>query len=160
MLNLISLKLTDEQLADIKKKVTDLKTALKPVLEANIGEGKKRQFMGQGSKGFVDDCRDTALQFPEILPGTFSIDEMETDLAYVGQIASVSSELLSLTKQVLKTEQTAGQDLMDASNTIYNLIKNEAKRDKAKYGGVETRLKQRYQQQRKEKEKPVQIIGG
>ncbi len=154
MLNQISFDITDALRDEFISDLRSLKAKLNLPNNLPIA-GKARQNMGQGSKGYIQDCISEAKTAPEVPSGLIDVKEMDTDWHLVGNLDPILAELVPLTSTLVNLRQLAGQDLMAAGNQIKKNFNDAAKTD-PKYRSASDKLNKRYEQAARQKDPAAQ----
>ncbi len=127
MANRISANLTKTEFETIRDALAEIRTILSFLLEIEPQERKRGQKMGQASLGFVQECLNTALTNPFVLPRSFDTQAFQGDYDLYTILADVDRDLENLFQKVRDTLLICGKDLMQQSNIVYNRVKEEAR---------------------------------
>lgn len=153
MLNQISFDIADALRDEFISDLRSLKAKLNLPNNLPIA-GKARQNMGQGSKGYIQDCIGEAKTAPEVPSGLIDVKEMDMDWHLVNNLDPILAELVPLTSTLVNLRQLAGQDLMAAGNQIKKNFNDAAKSD-PKYKAASDKLNKRYEQAARQKDAAV-----
>lgn len=129
MVNRISAELSAESLTDIKKKISDIRTELPFLLSLTKEERRQKQNMGQGGVGFGKAALKAAQTHSEVLPVKFNAAEFNKDVALYESLQAILSDLSTLCQNVDDTVLLLGQEIMEQSNDVYEVMKLAGKRE-------------------------------
>ena len=121
--NLVSLHLTDDDLAAIDTALETLEQKLATLVELSVDERRALTKMGEKSEAF---CRQTLIvlaQNPQIIPGELSLREAENDLDHLDRLRPRFARLRRLAGCADDTEMALGSDVMAAALEGYALAK-------------------------------------
>ncbi len=158
MANFLSLEISPDLLAELQAAAAQVKKAVDQLPDDLPNAGRSRQNMGQASIGYVQAAHNAAKANPEVIPAIFRIDEMQKDLLCVEQVGDLLAVLEPQMAKLLNIRATAGQDLMNAANTVKKYF-NSAAEDDAKYQIASDTLNKRYEKAKREKTEPP-VNGG
>ena len=122
--NLVSIKITPEDLDKINAAVAELNNTLKPLL-VSLTPDERREIpkMGDGTAPFVEKVMDYAKSNPEFAPPYMDVPEMEVDLNAVQALTTVYRPLLQLMHQLDDSIMLSGSEAYVASLAYYNSVK-------------------------------------
>ena len=121
--NLISLTLTDAQLAAVDAALEALEANFGNLLSLEASERRGLTKMGDKSEAF---CRQTLMalvQNPQVVPGSLDLAEANQDLRTLDQLRPRLARLQRLGERASDTEMALGSDVMTASLMGYGLLK-------------------------------------
>lgn len=120
--NLVSLELSNEQLAQAEQAVTALEQALAGLVSLSIGERRRLPKMGQKSEVFCRQTLRVLAQNPQIVPPGLELAEAQADLQALDQLAPLLDRLQRLAERGRDTEMALGADIMDVALEGYALL--------------------------------------
>ena len=120
--NLVSLVLSNEQLAQAEQAVTALEQALAGLVSLSIGECRRLTKMGQKSEVFCRQTLRVLAQNPQIVPPGLALAEAQADLLALDQLAPLLDRLQRLAERGRDTEMALGADVMDVALEGYALL--------------------------------------
>ena len=120
--NLVSLVLSNEQLAQAEQAVTTLEQALAGLVSLSIGERRRLPKMGQKSEVFCRQTLRVLAQNPQIVPPGLGLAEAQADLQALDQLAPLLNRLQRLAERGRDTEMALGADVMDVALEGYALL--------------------------------------
>jgi hypothetical protein len=129
MINRISAEMNKENISDIKKKLNEIRSAMPFLLSLTKEERTNKQNIGQGGVGFGKAALKAAQTHDEILPAKFSAAEFEKDVVLYEQLQMLISDLSTLCQNMDDTILLLGQEIMEQSNDMYDIVKLAAKRE-------------------------------
>lgn len=121
--NLISLTLTDEQLASADAALTALEQAFAALIALDGEQRKGLNRMGGKSEQF---CRQTLTvlgQNPQVVPASIGLAEAQADLAALDRLRPRLQRLQKLTERAEDSETALGSDVMSLALEGYALLK-------------------------------------
>lgn len=121
--NLVSLTITDDQLATALAGLAQIEAALPGLVSLDPGERKSVLYMGQKSEVF---CRQTVRvlgQNPQIVPASLDLAGAQADLAALDQLRPVLERLQRLVSRADDTAIALGSDIMDVALDGYGQLK-------------------------------------
>ena len=121
--NLVSLHLTDDDLAAIDTALETLEQKLATLVELSVDERRALTKMGEKSEAF---CRQTLIvlaQNPQIIPGELSLREAENDLDHLDRLRPRFARLRRLAGRADDTEMALGSDILDFALDGYAVAK-------------------------------------
>lgn len=78
--------------------------------------------MGEKSVDFVQDALVIAKEYPQILPGKFSLEEFESDANLLEALVPIQVGVNELNKKIDDTVTGLGGDCMAAALEVYNFL--------------------------------------
>ena len=120
--NLVSLELSNEQLAQAEQAVTALEQALAGLVSLSIGERRRLPKMGQKSEVFCRQTLRVLAQNPQVVPPGLDLAEAQADLLALDQLAPLLDRLQRLAERGRDTEMALGADVMDVALEGYALL--------------------------------------
>ena len=120
--NLVSLVLSNEQLAQAEQAVTALEQALAGLVSLSIGERRRLPKMGQKSEVFCRQTLRVLAQNPQVVPPGLALAEAQADLLALDQLAPLLDRVQRLAERGRDTEMALGADVMDVALEGYALL--------------------------------------
>ena len=120
--NLVSLVLSNEQLAQAEQAVTTLEQALAGLVSLSIGERRRLPQMGQKSEVFCRQALRLLAQNPQVVPPGLDLAAAQADLLALDQLAPLLDRLQRLAERGRDTEMALGADVMDVALEGYALL--------------------------------------
>ena len=120
--NLISLDLSADDIAEFDAALAVIEKFVKPLLSLTAEEAKGLSKMGDKSEQF---CRQAAMvlgQNRDMLPATFALDEMVSDLAAFDTLRPRTLRLHDAIAKLDDTLMALGSDVMVAASKGYGLM--------------------------------------
>jgi hypothetical protein len=121
--NLISLTLTDNQLAIVDQCLTDIETQLMELIAMNTAQRRGLMRMGDKSETFCRQTVNVLAQNPQIVPPSIKLAEALADLAALDRLRPRLQRLMRLTERASDTEIALGSDVMNAALQGYALLR-------------------------------------
>lgn len=123
--NLVSFKIPEADLAEIRACIATLQTKLMPHLTTLSPEERQEMLkMGDKTVSFVQKTVEYCKNNPDLVPPFLDIDELAVDLAAVETIRSFYQPLLQITDSLLDTMSLSGSESFSASLMFYSAVKN------------------------------------
>ncbi|MCQ4163101.1 hypothetical protein [Tahibacter harae] len=125
--NLISLTLSDADLAAIDGALATLEEKFVPLISLQPGEVRALAKMGDKSEAF---CRQTLTileQNPQVVPPSLNVAEAQADLRAVDQLRPRMARLERLSKRADDTVIALGSDILTAALEGYALLRVSGK---------------------------------
>ena len=157
--NNISTTLAPADLDTILKDVNAIEQKLAFLVSVTAKDKRARQLMGPGSIGFVQFGLNTAKNNQEILARNFSVEEYEKDVILVSQLQQLHGKVAPLAQKIKDTLVVLGQELMEQTNEVYNVVKREA-RSNGKLKQIADEMGARYEVSRDEEGTPPLLKAG
>ncbi len=152
--NLVSLVLSNEQLAQAEQAVTTLEQALAGLVSLSIGERRRLPKMGQKSEVFCRQTLRVLAQNPQIVPPGLGLAEAQADLLALDQLAPLLGRQQRLAERGRDTEMALGADVMDAALEGYALLKVSGKQQGL--DGLRKELSSRWARSRSAEPEPAE----
>ena len=121
--NLVSLVLSNEQLAQAEQAVATLEQALAGLVSLSIGERRRLTKMGQKSEVFCRQTLRVLAQNPQVVPPGLDLAEAQADLLALDQLAPLLDRLQRLAERGRDTEMALGAAVLDAALEGYGLLR-------------------------------------
>ena len=121
--NLVSLDITDAQVAAALDALTALEGALPGLISLDPEERRSLVKMGQKSEFFCRQALSVLAQNPQIVPPSIGLAEAQADLHALDQLRPVLDRLQRLAERGADTEIALGSDAMDVAREGYALLK-------------------------------------
>jgi hypothetical protein len=125
--NMISIAWTDAELAEVDQALTTLETRLANLAALTPAQVRGLAKMGDKSEAFCRQTLNVLTMNPQILPPTFSVAEVQADLAAFDKLRPLLARLQRLTDRADDTSIALGSDLMAAALEGYALLKVSGK---------------------------------
>ncbi len=123
MENRIDITLTTTDVEEILAAIETIRTKLPFLVALTVEESRSLARLGDKSRAFVSKAIDLAEKHPEILPGTFELDELQTDMALFETLYPITSSLGQLHNLLQDTTALAGSEAYTAARLVYNYAK-------------------------------------
>lgn len=134
--NLISADLSEATFNEIAGHVAAIRALLPFLIDLDTDDRRKLLIMGSGTLGFADDAVDLTRQHGDILPRSFSGDELQRDRGLYTQMLRVQNLIDPLKDLVDDTTLAVGSDLFQGALEVYTFAKVAGKGT-----GLEERVK-------------------
>ena len=121
--NLVSLQLSNEQLALAEQGLAALEQAFAGLVSLTVGERRRLTKMGEKSEVFCRQALRVLAQNPHIVPESLGLAEAQADLVALDQISPLLDRLQRLAERGRDTEMALGADVMNAALVGYGLLK-------------------------------------
>ena len=121
--NLLSLTLTDEQIAAIDGALTALETATTGLIAMDNATRRQINKMGDKSEAFVRQTLLVLEQNPDVVPPGLGLAEAQADLHALDRLRPVLARLQRLSERATDSEMALGSDLMNVALEGYALLK-------------------------------------
>lgn len=121
--NLVSLNLTDEQIAAALAGLQQVEAALPGLIALESGERRGMMLLGPRSEPFARQTLRVLAQNPGIVPPSLNLAEAQADLAVLDRLTPVLELLQKLAARVEDTVAALGSDVMDVALEGYGQIK-------------------------------------
>lgn len=126
--NLISATVSPEDKADILQKLKDIKEKLNFLISLQPDEIKSLIKMGNSYLPFVDKAHEAVTAHPEIMPGTFDLEEFKRDYSLTKDLIPIMNEVNALAEGLQNTMMAVRSDAMNSSLEIYGAVKSNVDR--------------------------------
>jgi len=120
--NLISAQLSGETIAEIQQHLDGIKAKLPFLLSLSAEEKVALLVLGNAYKPLVDKAGEAVEHYPQILSGTFNINEFKQDFELLKSFETVVRQVRDLAITVEDTNVAIGSDLLSASFEIYGEV--------------------------------------
>lgn len=121
--NLVTLTLTDAQLAAVDQALSDLETQLVDLVALTVPERRKLNRMGDKSEAFCRQTLSVLAQNPQVVPPSLKLAESQGDLVALDALRPRLQRLQRLSERATDTEALLGSDVMRCSLDGYALLK-------------------------------------
>ena len=122
--NLISLTLSEAELAEMDAAISTLETTLcRHMIDLSVAERRSLAKMGDKSEAFCRQTLNVLSQNPGVVPANLDLDEAKRDLLALDQLRSRTTRLRQLLGRAEDTETALGSDVMNAALNGYALLK-------------------------------------
>lgn len=121
--NLVSLQLSNEQLAQAEQAIASLEQALAGLVSLSIADRRRLTKMGQKSEVFCRQTLRVLEQNPQIVPPGMGLAEAQADLSALDQLSPLLDRLQRLAERGRDTEMALGADVMDLALEGYGLLR-------------------------------------
>jgi hypothetical protein len=122
--NLISLTLSEAELAEMDAAINTLETTLsRHMIDLSVDERRSLAKMGDKSEAFCRQTLNVLSQNPGVVPANLDLDEAKRDLLALDQLRSRTTRLRQLLGRAEDTETALGSDVMSAALNGYALLK-------------------------------------
>jgi hypothetical protein len=126
--NLVSASLAEEKAAGILKKIKEVRNDLDFLVSLSPEEMQGLVKTGNNFMPFVEKAYNVICSHPEIMPGTFDIEEFKRDYHLSKDLIPIVNESAALTEGLQNTHTAVKSDSMTGSLEIYSAVK--ASKDK------------------------------
>jgi len=126
--NLVSLTLTDAQLAEIDQALAALENQFVELVALTPAQRRAMPKMGEKSEAFCRQTISLLQQNPQIVPATVSVPDAVADLTALDRLRPRAQRLARLSERVNDTQTALGSDVMATSLQGYALLKVAGKR--------------------------------
>lgn len=120
--NLVSLDITDAQVAAALDGLTALEGALAGFISLDNDERRSLTKMGPKSEFFCRQALSVLAQNPQIVPPSLGLADAQADLRALEQLRPVLDRLQRLAERGADTETALGSDIMDVAREGYGLL--------------------------------------
>lgn len=151
--NLISLQLSDEDIAALNTLMADMESRLRGLLALDNATRRQLTKMGDKSEAFVRQTMLVLTQNPEIVPPALGLPEALADLKALDQLRPLLHRMQRLVERMEDSEMALGSDLMNVALEGYGLLKVSG-RNKGLEGASEA-LSARFSRSRKPEPVPA-----
>jgi hypothetical protein len=121
--NLMSLNLTDDQLAAIDTALNTLETALSDLIAFTPDQRRGLTRMGPKSEAFCRQTLTVLAQNPQIIPASVDLREAQNDLNALDRLRPRLARLQRLTERAEDSHDALGSDVMSLALEGYALLK-------------------------------------
>ena len=150
--NKVSVQIPAKTLTDVKAKVKEIQTLLKPYLIAMTPEERGAALkMGDATEPFVQKVIDYAKTDPQFLPPYFNVDDIEVDFNATRDLNSVARPLEQIMNGLSDTILLSGSEAFQATLSFYNSVGYASKAKVPGAKSIHDNLKSRFNGQGKKK---------
>jgi hypothetical protein len=121
--NLLSITITDDQLAAADNALAALEAALSNLIALTVDERRSLTRMGPKSESFCRQTLTALAQNPQIIPPSVNLQEAQADLAALERLRPRLARLQRLTERAEDTDAALGSDVMGLALEGYALLK-------------------------------------
>ena len=121
--NLVSLNLTDEQIAAALAGLQQVEAALPGLIALESGERRGMMLLGPRSEPFARQTLRVLSQNPGIVPPSLNLADAQADLAALDKLTLVLERLQKLAARVDDTVNALGSDVMATALEGYGQLK-------------------------------------
>jgi hypothetical protein len=121
--NLLSLTLTDAQIADIDAALSTLEKAFSGLISLTQDQRRGLTKMGPKSEAFCRQALTVLAENPQVIPPSVDLKEAQADLAALDRLRPRLARLQRLTERAEDTDVALGSDVMALSLEGYALLK-------------------------------------
>lgn len=121
--NLVSLNLTDEQIAAALAGLQQVEAALPGLIALESGDRRGMMLLGPRSEPFARQTLRVLAQNPGIVPPSLNLADAQADLAALDKLTPVLERLQKLAARIDDTVAALGSDVMDVALEGYGQIK-------------------------------------
>lgn len=125
--NKISASVPSGEKDEILTKIAEIRSKLSFLMNLTKDERSQLRKMGNKNNAYVVDCLRAGQAFPEILPSTINIPELQKDLDLATSLNEMAVPLRSLLEGIEDTIMAAGSDAIMTADQIYAYLKQGAK---------------------------------
>jgi len=120
--NLISAQLNSEAIAEIQQHLDGIKAKMPFLLSLSAEEKVTLLVLGNVYKPLVDKAGEAVEHYPQILSGTFDINEFKQDFELLKAFETVVRQVRDLATTIEDTNIAIGSDLLSASFEVYGEV--------------------------------------
>lgn len=143
--NLVTVKIEEADLTEIKAAISVLQTKLMPHLKSlNADERHDLPKMGDKSVAFVQKAMEHCSQNPELAPQFLDVKEFSQDMFALETLRSLHQPIAQISDALSDTMTMSGSDAYAAALMFYNSVKSAKKSNVAKAGTIYDDLSVRY----------------
>ena len=132
MQNLISLSLSEQDLADLDAALATLRRVMEPMVTLQPGERRWLAKMGPKSEAFCSQTIMLLVNNPDIVPKSLGLPEALSDQKALEQLRPRFALLHQLAEKAEDTETALGSDIMSIALEGYRLLSVSGKGDALK----------------------------
>jgi hypothetical protein len=133
MQNIISLNLTNEDLAAIDAAIATLKGAFAAFVTLQPDDRRSLMKMGDKSEAFCRQTLSLLAANPQMVPPNLGLEEAQADLTALDQIRPRIQQLRQLVERADDTEMALGSDVIGVALEGYALLKVSGKGEGLKH---------------------------
>lgn len=123
MQNLVSLNLSETQLAAVDSALLELETQLAGLVALPPGSKRRYQNMGDKSEAFCRQTLRVLSENPQLVPPSLEVAEAQRDMATLDQLRQRAVRLSRLMSRLEDTNFALGSDVMQVATQGYALLK-------------------------------------
>ena len=132
MQNLISVTLTDQDIADLDAALATIRRLMTPMIALTRDDRQAITKMGPKSEAFCNQVIALLVNNPQIVPPSLGLEETLADKKALEQLRPRFALLHQLSEKADDTEMALGSDLMNAAIEGYRLLSVSGKGDALK----------------------------
>ncbi len=157
--NLVSLKLTNKEIATLQGHFKAISDLLKPHMVALTNE-ERRQMpkMSDKSVPFVEKALQYAKKYPELVPAFIDMSEMGIDVRAVETLNDLHQDAHRICGNLDDTRMLAGSEAYVAALAFYNSVKMGTKMNVPAAKQVYEDLKKRFEAQGQRREETPEAV--
>jgi len=126
MENKVSASLGEDDYKIIMDAIQTVKERLPFLLSLSAQERQRLTKFGDKSRSFAGKALEVATQYPNFLPGTFDLADLQKDVKLYDQLASIETSLSQLEDMLEATCLQTGAEVMRSALGIYQALKGSA----------------------------------
>ena len=124
--NVLSVKISAEQSAEVDRLLDELNSKLGPTVELSVESRKRLVKMGRKNVDFVDRGYRHANINPEYLTGKLPLEEFKKDIELANWMRNVEKKLGLIANKIKDTALTAEAEAYQSARLYYNAAKAAA----------------------------------
>jgi hypothetical protein len=121
--NLVTLNLSDDQLAAVDQALFDLESQLTTLIALNVDQRRSLRRMGVKSEAFCRKTLSLLEQNPQVVPPSMALTNAQADLSSLDQLRPRVLRLRRLSERATDTQVALGSDVMMTALQGYALLK-------------------------------------
>jgi hypothetical protein len=121
--NVVSLSLSSDQIEQVQGALAVLEKNLSGLVSLSVDQRRELRKMGPKSEMFARKAHDVISQSPEILSGSFDLEEFGLDIQALDQLRPIFTRLAGLAQRADDTEMALGSDIYTAALEAYRFAK-------------------------------------
>jgi len=121
--NRVNATVEPEAIESVMQAIADIRGFLPFLIDLSLEERKTLARMGDKSRAFVDRAYDLAVQNPDFLPRSFSIDDMKMSVELFDAMHPLIMAIRQLLELMDDTYKAVGADAYSAALAVYNYAK-------------------------------------
>lgn len=125
--NLVTLNLSDDQLAVVDQALFALESQLTTLIALNVDQRRSLRRMGVKSEAFCRKTLSVLEQNPQVVPSSLSLTDAQSDLSSLDKLRPRVQRLQRLSERAVDTEIALGSDVMMTALQGYALLKVSGK---------------------------------
>jgi Leucine-rich repeat (LRR) protein len=125
--NLVTLNLSDDQLAVVDQALFALESQLTTLIALNVDQRRSLRRMGVKSEAFCRKTLSVLEQNPQVVPSSLSLSDAQADLSSLDKLRPRVQRLQRLSERAVDTEIALGSDVMMTALQGYALLKVSGK---------------------------------